>query len=138
VTADKSTTEVTIHVAADADASRIRAVLEALGFTVVRALDEGDAPSRLEWAVAHLSARHGLTERERDVLAGVLAGLDNDALARSLEISRSTVKWHLHNVFAKTSTQNREALLRAALQLGGRGPNDDHWAGPDDVTKRIE
>jgi DNA-binding CsgD family transcriptional regulator len=116
----KQPTEVTIHVATDADASRIRAVLEAIGFTVVRVLDQGDAPSRLAWAIEGLSTRHNLTERERDVLAGVLEGLDNQALARTLEISRATVKWHLHNVFAKTGTQNREALLRAALQLGGR------------------
>jgi DNA-binding CsgD family transcriptional regulator len=139
VTASKQSTEVTIHVAADADANRIRAVLEALGFSVVRALEEGDAPSRLAWAVEGLSTRHGLTERERDVLAGVLEGLDNQGLARALEISRATVKWHLHNVFAKTGTQNREALLRAALQLGRAAPGKPaHWAGPDDITQRIE
>ena len=118
MTATDSSTRVTIRVASDADACHISAVLEALGFSVVRALEEGDAPSRLAWAVESLARRHGLTERERQVLAGVLEGLDNAALARALEISRATVKWHLHNVFAKTGTQNREALLRAALQLG--------------------
>jgi ATP/maltotriose-dependent transcriptional regulator MalT len=139
VTANKQTTEVTIHVAADADATRIRAVLEALGFSVVRALDEGDAPSRLSWAVEGLSSQYGLTERERDVLAGVLEGHDNQGLAQALEISRATVKWHLHNVFAKTGTQNREALLRAALQLGGGTPGrPDHWAAPEDITLQIE
>jgi DNA-binding CsgD family transcriptional regulator len=118
VTATDQPIRVTIQVATDADASRISAVLEAVGFQVVRALDEGDAPARLAWAVESLSQRHGLTEREREVLTGVLEGLDNAGLARALQISRATVKWHLHNVFAKTGTQNREALLRAALQLG--------------------
>lgn len=138
VTANKQSTEVTIHVAADADADRIRAVLEALGFSVVRALDEGDAPARLAWAVEGLTRQHKLTERERDVLAGVLEGFDNQALAQALEISRATVKWHLHNVFAKTGTQNREALLRAALQLGNSSSKPEHWAAPEDITLRIE
>jgi DNA-binding CsgD family transcriptional regulator len=117
--ADKSRNlEVIIRVAADADATRITALLEALGYTVARALDEGDGPSRLAWAVDRLSRHHSLTEREREMLAGVLAGLDNRGLSESLGITRATVKWHMHNVFAKTGTQNREALLRAALQLG--------------------
>lgn len=138
MTASKQTTEVTIHVAADADATRIRAVLEALGFSVVRALEEGDGPSRLAWAVDGLSTQYALTERERDVLAGVLEGLDNQGLAQALDIRRATVKWHLHNVFAKTGTQNREALLRAALQLGSTSNTPEHWAGPEDVTLQIE
>lgn len=140
VTANKQTPEVTIHVTADADADRIRAVLEALGFSVVRALEQGDAPSRLAWAVDGLSTQYGLTERERDVLAGVLEGLDNQGLAQALEISRATVKWHLHNVFAKTGAANREALLRTALQLGRGGAHGrpEHWAAPEDITLQIE
>lgn len=130
--------EVIIRVVADTDANRVSAVLEALGYSVVRALDEGDGPSRLAWAVERLAARHSLTAREKEILAGVLAGQDNQALSRSLEITRATVKWHLHNVFAKTATQNREALLRVALQLGGAPPRDEHWAGPEDITQRIE
>ena len=137
--------EVHIRVDQDADATRITAVLEALGYEVVRALDEGDGPSRLRWAVDRLARRHRLTAREQDVLIGVLEGLDNRGLSRDLEISRATVKWHLHNVFAKVGVQSREALLRAALQLGS-GPdvaeadaaNDPHWAGPNDSTKKIE
>lgn len=139
MTANKHSTEVTIHVDADADADRIRAVLEALGFSVVRALEQGEAKSRLAWAVDGLSAKYDLTERERDVLAGLLEGHDNRSLAAALDISRATVKWHLHNVYAKTGTQNREALLRVALQLGeGSAKPPEHWAGPDDITLEIE
>lgn len=134
--------EVVIRVDDDADALRITAVLEALGFHVLRQLDEGDGPARLSWAVERLSLRHKLTSRERDVLAGVLDGHDNSRLSTRLGISRATVKWHLHNVFAKTGVGSREALLRAALQLGAGEPEararDPHWANPHDVTTKIE
>ncbi|MFV8749919.1 LuxR C-terminal-related transcriptional regulator [Nannocystaceae bacterium ST9] len=111
--------EVRIWVERDDDANRISAVLEALGYTVLRELEEGDGPSRLRWAVNRLSRRHKLTLREQDILERVLAGRNNDEIGRDLEISRATVKWHMHNVFAKTNTGNRESLLRLALQLGG-------------------
>lgn len=137
--------EVHLRIDDDRDATRITAVLEALGYEVVRALAEGDGPTRLRWAVDRLGRRHRLTARERDVLTGVLEGFDNRGLARRMQISRATVKWHLHNVFAKVGVQSRESLLRAALQLGSsldrRGPPpeaDPHWAGPQDVTLKIE
>ncbi len=111
--------EVRIWVELDDDANRISAVLEALGYTVLRELEEGDGPSRLRWAVNRLARRHKLTLREQDILERVLAGRNNDEIGVDLEISRATVKWHMHNVFAKTNTGNRESLLRLALQLGG-------------------
>ena len=136
--------EVVIQVDRDIDANHISAVLEALGYAVLRHLGEGDAPQRLAWAIDRLVLRHGLTGRERDVLVGVLDGLDNDGLAKALKISRATVKWHLHNVFAKVGVGTREALLRLALQLGGHDRSlvddegdDPYRAGPEDVTVRL-
>lgn len=116
-----TSTEVHIRVIRDDDASRISAVLEALGYSVLRQLDEGDGPQRLRWAVTRLARRHKLTNREQDILELVLEGRSNEQIGRSLEISRATVKWHMHNVFAKTNSGNRESLLRLALQLGGNG-----------------
>lgn len=156
--------EVHIRVAHDHDAARISSVLEALGYKVVRELDEGDGPSRLSWAVNRLGKRHRLTSREQDILERVLCGSSNPEIGRALEISRATVKWHMHNVFAKTNTNNRESLLRLALQLGGgeppvepppgpsrssmtpsqparTGPRNEAiacWAAAEDVTARIE
>jgi DNA-binding CsgD family transcriptional regulator len=114
-------TEVHIRVIRDEDASRISAVLEALGYSVLRQLDEGDGPQRLRWAVTRLARRHKLTNREQDILELVLEGRSNEQIGRALGISRATVKWHMHNVFAKTNSGNRESLLRLALQLGGNG-----------------
>lgn len=133
--------EVHFRVSEDDDAVRITAVLEALGFRVVRQLDAVDAHARLRWAVDRLSRLHRLTEREQHVLAGVLEGQSNERLANKLDISRATVKWHLHNVFAKTGTTSRESLLRAALELGSDRAtvaDDEHWASPHDQTTRIE
>jgi DNA-binding CsgD family transcriptional regulator len=109
--------EVHIRVATDADATRITALLEALGYRVVRRLDDADGRTRLDWAIERISRAHRLTTREREVLEGVLEGDSNERLATRLGLSRATVKWHLHNVFSKTNVGNREALLRAALDL---------------------
>jgi DNA-binding CsgD family transcriptional regulator len=157
--------EVHIRVAHDHDAGRISAVLEALGYKVLRELGEGEGPSRLRWAVSRLAERHRLTSREQDILEAVLAGHTNQQIGHELEISRATVKWHMHNVFAKTNTNNRESLLRLALQLGGeplteplieprtepspasrlaplrpspKPESGGYWAAAEDVTARIE
>ena len=130
--------EVHIRVDADDDAIRISGVLEALGYTVVRQLGAGEAQARLRWAIERLTRRYRLTGREAEILAGVLDGRDNTGLAKHLEISRATVKWHMHNLFCKCGVGSREALLRLALQLPGAVDEDPHHAGPDDPTKKIE
>ena len=127
--------QVRIWVSTDEDANRVSAVLEALGYIVVRELEEGDGPARLRWADQRLAKRHKLTDREQDILGCVLAGGNNDEIAKQLEISRATVKWHMHNVFAKTNTSNRESLLRLALQLGGARPPKSAEA---DAPKPVE
>jgi DNA-binding CsgD family transcriptional regulator len=109
------TTEVAIRVASDGDASRITAVLEALGYVVVRDLTNYSAT--LAIAAGRLAQRHKLTTRERQILERVLNGDGNEQIARMLELSRPTVKWHMHNIFAKTCVTSRENLLRLALQL---------------------
>jgi DNA-binding NarL/FixJ family response regulator len=55
-----------------------------------------------------------LTNRQRQVLAGVAAGHGHKQIARELEISRCTVKQHL--VFARAAMQARtsvEAAIKA-------------------------
>lgn len=45
-----------------------------------------------------------ITPREREVLAGILAGKKLDCIAADLGVSRSTVKFHLLNLRQKTGT----------------------------------
>jgi DNA-binding CsgD family transcriptional regulator len=111
-------TEVRIAVERDADAYRITAVLEALGYAVVRDIEPMDPAARVRWAVEQMARRYKLTTREAEILQLVLAGeSSNTAIGKMLELSSATVKWHMHNIFAKSGTDTREGLLRRALQL---------------------
>ncbi|MEJ9077938.1 DNA-binding response regulator, NarL/FixJ family, contains REC and HTH domains [Gordonia malaquae] len=88
------------------------AVLDA-GVTraVVDAMRTRPAP-----AVPDLSA---LTDRERDVLGGVGAGLSNAQIARRLGIGESTVKTHVSRVLMKLDAPSRvqAAVIAAAAGL---------------------
>jgi ATP/maltotriose-dependent transcriptional regulator MalT len=55
-----------------------------------------------------------LTPREQEVLSLVAQGLSNDDIARSLFVTRSTVKVHVHHVLKKLGVQTRlQAVLKA-------------------------
>lgn len=51
-----------------------------------------------------------LSDRERDVVALLAAGLSYVQIGRDLYISRSTVGFHLSNIYAKTGTSSRHEL----------------------------
>jgi DNA-binding CsgD family transcriptional regulator len=51
-----------------------------------------------------------LSEREQDVLTLITNGLSYEQVARNLFISRSTVSFHLSNIYAKTGVNSRHAL----------------------------
>lgn len=58
-----------------------------------------------------------LSEREQEVLRLIAAGLDNDAIAGELFISRHTVKNHISNILLKLEVTNRvQAAVRAAQE----------------------
>ncbi|ECJ7350936.1 LuxR family transcriptional regulator [Salmonella enterica] len=52
-----------------------------------------------------------LTAKEREILGMVCEGASNKLIARQLNISLSTVKTHLRNIFAKTEVINRTELV---------------------------
>jgi DNA-binding NarL/FixJ family response regulator len=53
----------------------------------------------------------GLTDRERALLAALARGRTNDELARDLDISINTVKFHLRNLYDKLSIRNRSQAI---------------------------
>lgn len=59
---------------------------------------------------------HDLTERERDVLALMVKGMDNTEIADRLIVSRSTVKFHVSNILSKLQTSSRTEAVAVALQ----------------------
>jgi len=58
-----------------------------------------------------LCRAYALTKRERELVAGLMAGLDTRALTQRLVISRHTVQDHLKSVFAKVDVRSRRELL---------------------------
>lgn len=82
------------------------------------ALDRQDSPQddggRKE-AEARLVS---LSPRERDVLAGVVAGKANKVIAHDLGISPRTVEIYRANLMTKTGARNMAELMRLALLAG--------------------
>jgi DNA-binding CsgD family transcriptional regulator len=54
---------------------------------------------------------YGFTQRERQVVAALTAGLDTRALTEQLFISRHTVQDHLKSIFGKVGVHSRRELL---------------------------
>jgi DNA-binding CsgD family transcriptional regulator len=84
-----------------------RAAFEELGASPdLRRL--GEAPSE----------RHGLTERELEVLRQVAAGKSNREIAAALVISEHTVARHVQNIFGKLGVSSRTAASAFAYEHG--------------------
>jgi DNA-binding NarL/FixJ family response regulator len=59
-----------------------------------------------------------LTERERDILSRVAAGMTTAAISRELWVSEHTIKFHLTNIYRKLGVPNRAGAVRYALEHG--------------------
>jgi len=64
---------------------------------------------------AHSRPEH-FTQRERQVLSFVFEGLANKEIAERIDVSESSVKATLQQLFAKTGAHNRAQLVRIALE----------------------
>lgn len=59
---------------------------------------------------------HDLTEREREVLALMVEGLNNTEISDKLIVSKSTVKFHVSNILSKLHVSSRTEAVALALQ----------------------
>jgi DNA-binding NarL/FixJ family response regulator len=66
------------------------------------------------WPGAHL----GLTQRESEVLALLVAGHSNRAVAGKLVISEDTVKTHIRGLYRKLGVADRAGAISVALREG--------------------
>ena len=57
----------------------------------------------------------GLTKREMEILAAIVAGLSNKEIARRFALSEDTVKHHLTNIFDKVGVASRLELALFAI-----------------------
>ncbi len=64
------------------------------------------------------SAHIALSSRETEIIELVADGLTNQEIAEKLTISKRTVDNHVSNMFTKTGSKNRVALLNWAMDHG--------------------
>tara|TARA_B100000700_G_C14514477_1_gene610160 strand:+ start:143 stop:424 length:282 start_codon:yes stop_codon:yes gene_type:complete len=63
-------------------------------------------------------SRITLSAREMEIIELVANGLTNQEIAEKLTISKRTVDNHVSNMFTKTGSKNRVALLNWAMDHG--------------------
>jgi DNA-binding CsgD family transcriptional regulator len=73
---------------------------------------------KLALSIAEACDASPLTQRERNVLVGLLKGRSNAAIAQELAISPNTVKNHVYNIFQKTGAGSRKELYLFAARKG--------------------
>ncbi|WP_410670515.1 response regulator [Amycolatopsis sp. cmx-4-68] len=106
----------------------------------VRVVARGDAllaPSITRRLISEFAARatrpvpapalDRLTDREREVLSLVAAGLSNDEIARELTLSPATAKTHVSRIMTKTGVRDRAQLVVLAYESGAVTPR---WLTP--------
>lgn len=59
-----------------------------------------------------------VSHREREILRLVAAGLSNRDIAQAVHLSEATIKWHLHNLFAKLGVKSRTQAVPKGKSLG--------------------
>ena len=67
-------------------------------------------------SLQQVGARFGLTAREEDVFAALSRGLSLAEIGTELQISRQTVKSHVHNLYLKLDVHNRLEAVRIILE----------------------
>jgi DNA-binding NarL/FixJ family response regulator len=59
-----------------------------------------------------------LTKREAEILGSLCRGLRNSDIAKALQISGSTVEFHVHHILSKLGARNRTEAVERAIEFG--------------------
>ena len=79
---------------------------------------EPPKPSAAERREREREPIEALTAREHQVLEALALGLSNRAIARRLDVSVHTVKFHMNGIFAKLQVDSRAGAVAKALRNG--------------------
>src|SRR6478735_12509872 len=83
------------------------------------ALSQNDGGSKSEALAAEMATRAAsLTQRERQVMQGLVSGQSNKVIAREYDISPRTVEVYRANVMTKMQAGNLSELVRFAIRAG--------------------
>jgi DNA-binding NarL/FixJ family response regulator len=77
-----------------------------------------DTAARMQRDEFWPGARHGLTQRESEILSYVVTGLSNRGIAARLVIGDETVKSHLRSIYRKLGVSDRTGAVATALREG--------------------
>ncbi len=77
-----------------------------------------DLADAVRQAVPDRPRQYGLTARECEIIAAIVAGQSNREIASHLAISLQTVKHHLTSIFDKTGMSTRLELALFAIRQG--------------------
>jgi DNA-binding NarL/FixJ family response regulator len=77
-----------------------------------------DTAARLHSNEFWPGARHGLTNRESEVLSLIVTGLSNRGIASRLVVSEETIKSHLRSIYRKLDVSDRAGAVATALREG--------------------
>jgi two-component system response regulator FixJ len=103
---------------------------EVLLASVRSALDQGDRDRKRQAERSSIQSRlAGLSNRERDVLDGLVAGRANKQIAYELGISARTIENYRANLMMKMQATSLSDLVRMALIAGILDPNADAASG---------
>jgi DNA-binding CsgD family transcriptional regulator len=103
------------ELAVDLEAAPLLAEVESLAHSARVSLAAVD-----ERPPAETESLPGLTPREREILAHVVAGRTYGEIARDLVISEKTVSVHISHLLQKTGTSNRVELAQLARRVTSR------------------
>ena len=59
-----------------------------------------------------------LTPRENDILALIVQGLPDAAIAQRLLVQNSTVRWYIKQIYSKFAAHRRDELIRQVIEMG--------------------
>jgi two-component system response regulator FixJ len=83
------------------------------------ALSQNDSEAKSETITADLASRlASLTQRERQVMQGLVTGQSNKQIGREYDISPRTVEVYRANVMTKMQAGNLSELVRFAIRAG--------------------